>query len=275
MSYSIIAEKLIFSYSPFSKPLFNNLDFTIEAGSITGLLGRNGCGKSTLAHLLTGLHTPSSGTITMSHSSDEENNHESIVLHKGLSSSQLAPSLCFVGEDTSVYLTSKLKDSLELWAAIRPNWDNDLAYELLDAFRISPKKKLNKLSRGQRSIFFAILGLASRAPLTIFDEVHLGMDAVNREMFYQILMRDYLEHPRTIAISSHLIDEIENLLSHVIILDEGRIIAQGDVDRVREEHMREDGKTPRLTEVLMNLTLTENQRTLLTSNALTNKEQHS
>lgn len=78
-----------------------------------------------------------------------------------------------------------------------------------------------------------IIGLASRAELTFFDEPYLGLDAVARQLFYDRLVEDFAENPRTIVLSSHLIDEVANLLEHVIVIDEGRIIMDADADAIR------------------------------------------
>ncbi len=78
-----------------------------------------------------------------------------------------------------------------------------------------------------------IVGLASRAPLTFFDEPYLGLDAVARQVFYDRLLEDYSEHPRTVILSTHLIDEVSNLLEHVLVIDEGRIIIDSPADELR------------------------------------------
>jgi len=78
-----------------------------------------------------------------------------------------------------------------------------------------------------------IVGLASRAPLTFFDEPYLGLDAVARQLFYDRLLSDYAEHPRTVILSTHLIDEVSDLLEHVIVIDQGRIIINESADALR------------------------------------------
>jgi ABC-2 type transport system ATP-binding protein len=79
-----------------------------------------------------------------------------------------------------------------------------------------------------------IIGLASRAEITFFDEPYLGLDAVARQIFYDRLLEDYTEHPRTVILSSHLIDEVSNLIEKVIVIDQGRILMDEDTDAVRD-----------------------------------------
>lgn len=78
-----------------------------------------------------------------------------------------------------------------------------------------------------------VIGLASRAPLTIFDQPYLGLDAVARSLFYDRLIEDYAEHPRTVVLSTHLIDEVSQLLEHVIVIDNGKLIINEDADTLR------------------------------------------
>jgi ABC-2 type transport system ATP-binding protein len=113
------------------------------------------------------------------------------------------------------------------------SWDAELADDLAQAFRLPMDRRIKKLSRGQLSAVGVIAGLASRAPLTFFDEPYLGLDAVARQLFYDRLLADYAEHPRTIVLSTHLIDEVSNLLEHVLVIDEGRIIIDSDADDLR------------------------------------------
>src|SRR6201746_2103618 len=101
---------------------------------------------------------------------------------------------------------------------------------MLSDFRLPTNRRIKKLSRGQLSAVGVIVGLASRAPLTFFDEPYLGLDAVARQLFYDRLLADYAEHPRTVVLSTHLIDEISNLLENVLVLDHGRLTLDAPAD---------------------------------------------
>jgi ABC-2 type transport system ATP-binding protein len=113
------------------------------------------------------------------------------------------------------------------------NWDQEFAERLIADFRVPLDRRMKKLSRGQLSAVGVIVGLASRAPLTFFDEPYLGLDAVARQLFYDRLLTDYAEHPRTVVLSTHLIDEVSNLLEHVLVIDDGRLIIDQDADELR------------------------------------------
>ena len=103
----------------------------------------------------------------------------------------------------------------------------------MDRFELDPLTRPDRLSRGKRSAFGVVVGLAGRTPLTLLDEVHLGMDVPSRYAFYDVLLADWLEHPRTIVLSSHLIGEVERLLEDVVVLDRGTVLTASDADTLR------------------------------------------
>jgi len=104
---------------------------------------------------------------------------------------------------------------------------------LVDRFQIPRHKKLRELSLGQQSALGMTFGLATRAPVTLFDESHLGMDAPSRAAFSDELLADFMAHPRTIVISTHLIDELSPLFEQVVIVDQGRLVLQDETEALR------------------------------------------
>jgi ABC-2 type transport system ATP-binding protein len=146
---------------------------------------------------------------------------------------KLMPQICLIRETLDVYDTETCRSVLSL-GALRPTWDAEYAQELVERFEIPvTRRSVTKLSRGKKAALACVIGLASRAPLTIFDEAYLGMDAPSRVAFYDELLADYMRHPRTIVISTHLIEEISNLFERVAIIDRGRLVVQGDTDEIR------------------------------------------
>lgn len=95
-----------------------------------------------------------------------------------------------------------------------------------------------------------IIGLASRAPLTWFDEPYLGLDAVARQLFYDRLLADYAENPRTIVLSTHLIDEVADLLEHVVVIDHGRVVTDTSADELRGSAIALSGATADIDSVV-------------------------
>jgi ABC-2 type transport system ATP-binding protein len=207
-------------------PALDRLDLRLAPGKIHGLLGRNGSGKSTLAAVLAGFRRPDEGRVLIEGGdlgTATEPYENAVVTSR----------ICLIRESGDLVGAAPVKLALGLAASLRPYWDDDLAGDLLDRFEVSTNKKIQKLSRGQRSAVGVVLGLASRAPLTIFDETYLGMDVPSRNLFYDALLADYAEVPRTIVLSTHLVSEVSTMLEEVVILDSGRLVTQSPVDALR------------------------------------------
>lgn len=198
----------------------HEVSFSLQPNSIHGLLGRNGAGKTTIMQLLTGQEFLTDGTIRVFGEHPTEN-------------PRVLQDICFIKESQRYPDDFKPKHVFASAPWFFDAWDADFADQLIDDFRLPLNRKIKKLSRGQLSAVGIIVGLASRAPLTFFDEPYLGLDAVARQIFYDRLLADYAEHPRTVVLSTHLIDEVANLLEHVIVIDEGHIIMDADADDVR------------------------------------------
>jgi ABC-2 type transport system ATP-binding protein len=203
-----------------AKDALRDVDVTVPAGAITGLLGRNGSGKTTLASVVAAFRRPTSGTVLVGGEDPWENE-------------DLLPRVLLVRESGDVLDTESLRSNLRFVEDCRPAFSREVAERLMDRFELDPGTKPQKLSRGQRSAFGIVIGVAARADLTILDEVHLGLDAPSRYAFYDALLEDYVEHPRTIVLSSHLIGEIERLVEHVVVLDRGGVLLAQDADALR------------------------------------------
>ena len=196
------------------------VSFAVEENTIYGLLGRNGAGKTTLMQLLTGQEFASSGEVRVFGESPVEN---AAVLQR----------TSFIKESQKYPDDFKPEHVFRSAPWFFPNWDDAFAERLIDDFRVPLKRRIKKLSRGQLSSIGVIVGLASRAPLTFFDEPYLGLDAVARQIFYDRLLEDYGDHPRTVILSTHLIDEVSNLLEHVLVIDEGKLLIDEDAESLR------------------------------------------
>ncbi|MGO1956198.1 ABC transporter ATP-binding protein [Microbacterium sp.] len=198
----------------------DGVSFRVERNAIYGFLGRNGAGKTTAMSILTAQNFATSGTVRVFGEDPYENPR---VLNR----------MCFVRE------SQKYPDEANATIAFRsarlffPHWDQQLCEQLIGDFQLPLKTPIKKLSRGQLSAVGVIIGLASRAEITFFDEPYLGLDAVARQIFYDRLLEDYAEHPRTILLSSHLIDEIANLIERVLVIDDGRIIMDQSAEDAR------------------------------------------
>jgi ABC-2 type transport system ATP-binding protein len=197
----------------------DDVHLTIGTETITGLLGRNGAGKTTLLRILAGQEFPSSGSVRVLGSPPAENEN---VLRR----------LVLVREDQA-YPDFKVSHALRAASFCYPNWDAGLASSLLKDFGLRANKAIKSLSRGQRSALGITVGLAARAEVTLFDEPYAGLDAVARQIFYDRLLADYADFPRTVLLSTHLIDEAAALFENVVVLDRGRVALDTAADGLR------------------------------------------
>jgi ABC-2 type transport system ATP-binding protein len=209
----------------------DDASFSVEENTIYGLLGRNGAGKTTMMQLLTGQDFLTSGSISVFGENPVEN-------------AGVLSNVCFIKESQKYPDDFKPKHVFRSAPWFFPHWDAALAERLVADFRLPLDRRIKKLSRGQLSAIGVIVGLASRAPLTFFDEPYLGLDAVARQTFYDRLLEDYAEHPRTVVLSTHLIDEVSDLLEHVLVIDEGRIIVDATADDLRGSAVTLVGSRP-------------------------------
>mgnify|MGYP002620506534 CR=1 FL=1 len=213
----------------------DGLSASFAPGSITGLLGRNGSGKSTLLATIAGFRRPNAGNALVDGKSAFE-------------ADDVMAQLCLIREGGDVLTSSSVRDNLRLARTLRTGWDGALAERLVGAFGLPLRKTVDALSRGQRSALSAIIGLATRTPLTIFDEVYLGMDAPSRQLFYDELLAEQIRSPRTVIISSHFLEEAEPLLENVVILHQGRLLLQGGLDELGDMGARVIGPSERVRE---------------------------
>ena len=184
-----------------------------EENRIYGLLGRNGAGKSTLLNILTNRIFPDGGTVLV----DGENGLEN----------DRAQSKIFLMSESTLHPDAMRVNGAFRWAqAFYPSFDKNLAMKLLGDFGLPAKAKITGLSTGYRSIIKLILALSVNVPYVLLDEPVLGLDANHRELFYKRLLEKYGEEPFTVVLSTHLIEEVANLVEDVVIIKEGEVLRQ-------------------------------------------------
>jgi len=198
----------------------DNVSFTLAEPKIYGLLGRNGAGKTTFMEILSGQILANSGQITI----DGENPFDN---------QRLTESICLIKEGNNFKKDLKVKNVLKIYSYFYPTWDQELADELIDVYKLKLNAKIKTLSKGMESALGIIVGLACKAPITIFDEPYIGLDAAARKKFYEILLEEYEAEKRTIIFSTHLIDEVSLLFEEVLILQDGKLVLKEEADVLR------------------------------------------
>ncbi|HDX9614193.1 TPA: ABC transporter ATP-binding protein [Bacillus toyonensis] len=217
----------------------NEVTISLEKHKIYGLLGRNGAGKTTLLNLLAGQIISSSGSV-------------SILGENVFENSKAMQNICFVRVKEEVHLSYKVKEIFKMCSMFYKNWDGKYAEKLADKFQLNITEKYHKLSHGMQTAVGIIQGLASRAPITIFDEPTTGLDAAHRELFYSLLLEDYGEYPRTIILSTHLVEEVTHVIEEVIIIKEGRLVVQSSVEDLLQQGHIISGKKDKVDEFSIN-----------------------
>ena len=202
-------------------------------------MGRNGAGKTTLLNLISNQIIRNSGEVKFQGEEIFEN-------------AKVMEDICLVKILPEAIKEKKVKDIFTMAGIMYKDWDEDYKEHLIKEFNLNTKKKLQKLSTGNKTIVGLIIGLASRAKLTIFDEPTLGLDAAIRYKFYNLLLKDYEENPRTIIISTHLIDEVANLFEEVIILNDNIIGLKEEVDNLKERAYFLSGNGDLINEIVKN-----------------------
>ena len=215
----------------------SDVSLTLESGKIYGLLGRNGAGKSTLLNIITNRLFPDEGE----------------VLVGGLPASENDAALqqIYMMSEKGYYPDSmRVNEAFKCTESFYGGFDREYAKKLCALFGLDPKKKIKELSTGYGSIFKLIAALSVSVPFVLLDEPVLGLDANHRELLYKVLLETYAEKPRTIVLSTHLIEEVSGLIEEVIIIKKGKIIRQQPTEELLSMGYTVSGPAARVDEYI-------------------------
>jgi len=204
-------DQLSFAYGGNSTPVIENLSCTQPSGRITGLLGANGVGKSTLLKLIAGLLFPSSGKVLNMGRSSEQRSAEM------LSTMYLVPEKTWLPDMNSNTYT-------KLYAPLYPKFDSRLFDECINRFELPSRKNLLALSYGQQKKFLIAFGLATRATLFLFDEPTNGLDIPSKEQFRQLILEN-LSDEQSAIISTHQAHDLQGMVDSVMLMDQNQLIS--------------------------------------------------
>jgi len=189
------------------KLVFENFNFEIKSGRIFGLLGKNGTGKTTTINILNGFLKPTSGNCLMF----GENSYKL--------SPQTKARVGFLIEGHIQYSFMSIKQIEKFYSAFYPKWKKEPYYELMSKLAVTEDQKLSKMSCGQRSQVALGLILAQDPDLLILDDYSMGLDAGYRRLFLDYLIEYAKAESKTIFITSHIIQDLENFLDDCLIID--------------------------------------------------------
>lgn len=224
-----------------------DISLALEVGKIHGLIGRNGAGKTSLLSLLAAFREPTTGQIEIDGEPVFENPEK-------------MQQISFIYEKDYADEYEKIPALLEFPERYRPNYDKDYANHLLKRFKLPLDKPAHKLSKGMQSALNVVIGLASRTPVTIFDEAYLGMDAPARQIFYEEILADQAEYPRTFILSTHLVSEMDYLFDKVVIIDQGNLLLNEEYETLSAQGASIKGAADQVDDFVAGMKVLNEQR---------------
>jgi ABC-2 type transport system ATP-binding protein len=202
----------------------DNVSFEIESGKILGLIGPNGAGKTTLLKALLGL-TDCEGQLSV------------MGLDPFKQRKELMQNICFIADVAVLPRWIRVTQLLDYVEAIHPNFSRKRAEELLQQTKIMANSKVKQLSKGMVTQLHLSIIMSIDAKLLVLDEPTLGLDIIFRKEFYANLLNDYFDEERTILVTTHQVEEIENLLTDIMFINDGKIILDSSMDALPDTYI--------------------------------------
>jgi ABC-2 type transport system ATP-binding protein len=202
------------------------VDLTVPKGTVFGLLGVNGAGKSTIIKMIMGHLRPTSGEVR--------------VLGRALGEDliEIRRRVAYVSENRYLYEWMTVAESISFTRAFHATWDDQKAADLLKRFSLPPEKKVRQLSRGNRARLCLLLALSFNPELIVLDEPTSGLDPIVRRDFIENIVSEIAEEGKTVLFSSHIVEEVERVADYVGIMDEGELLLVSTIDEIKSSYKR-------------------------------------
>jgi ABC-2 type transport system ATP-binding protein len=202
----------------------DGIDLRIEEGRILGLIGPNGAGKSTALNAILGL-TPYQGELKV------------LGRDPWTERDQLTRDVCFIADVAVLPRWMRVSQALDYVAGVHPRFDRAKAQGFLAKTDIKPGRKVRELSKGMVTQLHLALVMAIDAKLLILDEPTLGLDILYRKQFYDSLLNDYYDRSRTIVVTTHQVEDIQNVLTDVMFINRGRIVLDCSMEDIESRYL--------------------------------------
>jgi ABC-2 type transport system ATP-binding protein len=206
------------------KPVLNGVTFAVGEGEVVGLLGRNGAGKTTLIRIAMGMLFPHAGAVRV------------FGLCPTKYPVEVKRRIGFVAEDQELPSRSKIGDLIGLYRYLYPRWDEALERDLMSRFDLDRGARIQRLSKGQARQVALLLAVCHRPELLILDEPASGLDPAARREFLETSIQLLNREGTAILFSSHYMSDVERIGARVVLLDQGKVALDTDLDRLREEY---------------------------------------
>jgi ABC-2 type transport system ATP-binding protein len=200
----------------------DSVDLSVNAGSVIGLIGPNGAGKTTLLRALLGL-TDCEGEVSVM-GKDPRSQRASLM-----------EQVCFIADTAVLPRWMRVEQLLDYVSGVHPRFDRRQAEDFLSTTDVKMKRRISDLSKGMNVQLHLALVMAIDARLLILDEPTLGLDILFRKRFFEQLLNDYFDGERTIIISTHQVEEVQNILTDVMFMDDGRLILQQSMAALEDD----------------------------------------
>jgi ABC-2 type transport system ATP-binding protein len=197
----------------------DHANFSVQAGRIVGLIGPNGAGKTSALRAILGLTTYEGQLKVLGREPFRER-------------TKLMDEACFIADVAVLPAWLKVNDAIDFVAGVHPRFRRERAAALLAKTQITGERRMRELSKGMKTQVHLALTMAIDAKLLVLDEPTLGLDILARRAFYDALVNDYMDETRTILITTHQVEEIENLLTDVLFIEKGRIVLDSSLDDI-------------------------------------------
>jgi ABC-2 type transport system ATP-binding protein len=202
----------------------DQVDFELKSGSVLGLIGPNGAGKTTLLRALLGL-------------SEYEGELDVLGTSPRANRSKLMEQVCFIADTAVLPRWMTVSQLLDYVAGVHPRFNKSQAEDFLGTTEVKPSRKVKNLSKGMTVQLHLALVMAIDAKLLILDEPTLGLDILFRKRFFEQLLNDYFDGERTIIISTHQIEEVQNILTDVTFMDKGKLVMQKSMLAIEDDYV--------------------------------------
>lgn len=207
------------------KPIIHGVHFEINKGTITGLIGRNGVGKSTLLRLLAGILDPDEGEVLLE--------GVNLTAHP-----QVKQSMYYVPDSMTMYNSYSVKELVQLHRHMYDSFDEQAFYGWLDRFELPANRTIRGFSKGMKALLFMIVALSTRAKLILLDEPTNGLDVIVKKQMMQLLIEEVSERETALLISSHHLQELEKVADVIMVMKETEIESVIRIEELQEAYKK-------------------------------------
>jgi len=199
----------------------DNVNLTLPEGKIIGLLGKNGAGKSTLMRCMLGFLNHD-GTVSLDGRQIKHRDH------------QIFEKVGFIPDVSGLDDRLTVQQTIDYIKGVNPQWNDDTAQKLFTISALPANKKVGKLSKGMKTKLYLLITLSLDVKFLLLDEPTLGLDIAFRKEFFNTILGEFFDETKTILISTHQVEEVEDLLQEIIFIDNGKILLHEEVESLKQ-----------------------------------------